>query len=274
MGITTKEWVKLPEAKKKQPLQQQQQQQQQVAASAEVKEKLAAELTGLQAGSPPEDDKGAGAQARERVLCVQPSAATQHLELMRLDTRQQGHAALDADAKRRPPPPNNLVNFKLTKRAPAPPPAPAAGASMPGGHARNIAHSLCKYVEVGAAHVLRCVANPTAKPVYYIFMEDQRCPTWHAEFTSAYLAHDDRKFTRLQWGAREFAAPWLMPVLGALEALCLPPPPPPLPARQAYVAERPEHDSSQSYHTMSSFSARFGVQRGDASVRAIYWRTT
>ncbi|KAK3282676.1 hypothetical protein CYMTET_9597 [Cymbomonas tetramitiformis] len=48
MGITTKEWLKLPEAKQKQP--QQQQQQQQVAASAEVKEKLAAELSGLQAG--------------------------------------------------------------------------------------------------------------------------------------------------------------------------------------------------------------------------------
>ncbi|KAK3277921.1 hypothetical protein CYMTET_14104 [Cymbomonas tetramitiformis] len=61
MGITTKEWLKLSEAKQKQP---QQQQQQQVAASAEVKEKLAAELTGLQTGTPPKGDKVADAQAR------------------------------------------------------------------------------------------------------------------------------------------------------------------------------------------------------------------
>ncbi|KAK3238173.1 hypothetical protein CYMTET_51794 [Cymbomonas tetramitiformis] len=64
MGITTKEWLKLPEAKQKQP---QQQQQQQVAASAEVKEKLAAELTGLQTVAPPKGDKGADAQARSEV---------------------------------------------------------------------------------------------------------------------------------------------------------------------------------------------------------------
>ncbi|KAK3289632.1 hypothetical protein CYMTET_2949 [Cymbomonas tetramitiformis] len=58
MGITTKEWLKLPEAKQKQ------QQQQQVAASAEVKEKLAAELTGLQPGTPAKGGKGAEAQAQ------------------------------------------------------------------------------------------------------------------------------------------------------------------------------------------------------------------
>ncbi|KAK3277276.1 hypothetical protein CYMTET_14701 [Cymbomonas tetramitiformis] len=61
MGITTKEWLKLPEAKQKQP---QQQQRQQVEASAEVKEKLAAELTGLQTGAPPKGGKGAEAQAQ------------------------------------------------------------------------------------------------------------------------------------------------------------------------------------------------------------------
>ncbi|KAK3259298.1 hypothetical protein CYMTET_31700 [Cymbomonas tetramitiformis] len=60
MWITTKEWLKLPEAKQKQ----QQQQQQQVAASAEVKEKLAAELTGLQTGTPAKGGKGAEAQAQ------------------------------------------------------------------------------------------------------------------------------------------------------------------------------------------------------------------
>ncbi|KAK3252670.1 hypothetical protein CYMTET_38051 [Cymbomonas tetramitiformis] len=58
MRITTKEWLKLPEAKQKQ------QQQQVVAASAEVKEKLAAELTGLQTGTPAKGGKGAEAQAQ------------------------------------------------------------------------------------------------------------------------------------------------------------------------------------------------------------------
>ncbi|KAK3277617.1 hypothetical protein CYMTET_14386 [Cymbomonas tetramitiformis] len=55
MGITTKEWLKLPEAK---------QQQQQVAASAEVKEKLAAELSGLQAAAPAKGGKSTEAQAQ------------------------------------------------------------------------------------------------------------------------------------------------------------------------------------------------------------------
>ncbi|KAK3273479.1 hypothetical protein CYMTET_18271 [Cymbomonas tetramitiformis] len=55
MGITTKEWLKLPEAK---------QQQQQVAASAEVKEKLAAELSGLQTGAPAKKGKSTEAQAQ------------------------------------------------------------------------------------------------------------------------------------------------------------------------------------------------------------------
>ncbi|KAK3287527.1 hypothetical protein CYMTET_4973 [Cymbomonas tetramitiformis] len=56
MWITTKDWLKLPEAK--------QQQQQQVAASAEVKEKLAAELAGLQTGVPAKRGKSTEAQAQ------------------------------------------------------------------------------------------------------------------------------------------------------------------------------------------------------------------
>ncbi|KAK3235302.1 hypothetical protein CYMTET_54484 [Cymbomonas tetramitiformis] len=84
------------------------------------------------------------------------------------------------------------------------------------------------------------MAHPSATPVYYIFLEDERCLSWQAEFTNEYFERDDRKFTCLQWGTRHSAAPWLMPALGALEALRLPPPPPP-PARQARVAERPEH---------------------------------
>ncbi|KAK3238172.1 hypothetical protein CYMTET_51793 [Cymbomonas tetramitiformis] len=116
-----------------------------------------------------------------------------------------------------------------------------SGHKLPGGHARNIAYSLCTYVEIGAAHVLRCMAHPNATPVYYIFLEDARCLTWHAEFTNEYFERDDRKFTGLQWGTRESAAPWLLPALGALEALRLPPPPPPPPAHQALVAERSEH---------------------------------
>ncbi|KAK3286513.1 hypothetical protein CYMTET_5932 [Cymbomonas tetramitiformis] len=52
MGITTEEWLKLPEAK-----------QQQVAASAEVKDKLAAELSSLQAAGSADGGK---AQRRRR----------------------------------------------------------------------------------------------------------------------------------------------------------------------------------------------------------------
>ncbi|KAK3236105.1 hypothetical protein CYMTET_53711 [Cymbomonas tetramitiformis] len=121
-----------------------------------------------------------------------------------------------------------------------------SGHRLPGGHARNVAFALCKYVEFEAAHVLCCMAHPGATPVYYIFLEDERCLSWQAEFTNEYFERDDRKFTSLQWGTRHSAAPWLMPALGALEALRLPPPPPPPPARQAHVAERPEHMNTTS----------------------------
>ncbi|KAK3278886.1 hypothetical protein CYMTET_13200 [Cymbomonas tetramitiformis] len=46
--------------------------------------------------------------------------------LKSVDTRRQGHEALDADAKRRPPPPDDMARLRLTKRAPAQPPVPAA----------------------------------------------------------------------------------------------------------------------------------------------------
>ncbi|KAK3233228.1 hypothetical protein CYMTET_56466 [Cymbomonas tetramitiformis] len=146
----------------------------------------------------------------------------------------------------------------------------SSGHRREGGHARNIENSLCSYVGLGSAHVLRCMAHPNATPVFYIFMEDQRCLSWRAEFTNEYLMRDDRKFTCLQWGTREVAAPWLLPALGALEARRLPPPPP---AHQARVAERPEHmdtiwarnvdeDAGRPRLTASSFSGAFGVQRG------------
>ncbi|KAK3237000.1 hypothetical protein CYMTET_52898 [Cymbomonas tetramitiformis] len=114
-----------------------------------------------------------------------------------------------------------------------------SGHRLEGGHARNIEGSLCSYVALESAHVLRCMAHPNATPVYYIFMEQQRCLSWHAEFTNDYLMRDDRKFTHLQWGTKEVAAPWLLPALGALEARRLPAATPP--ALQARVAERPEH---------------------------------
>ncbi|KAK3281386.1 hypothetical protein CYMTET_10822 [Cymbomonas tetramitiformis] len=53
MGITMEEWLKLPEAK-----------QQQVAASAEVKDRLAAELSSMQAAEQAGGGKGEEAQAR------------------------------------------------------------------------------------------------------------------------------------------------------------------------------------------------------------------
>eukprot|EP00854_Cymbomonas_tetramitiformis_P010785 gene10785-biopygen11039 len=114
----------------------------------------------------------------------------------------------------------------------------SSGHRREGGHARNIEFSLCTNVDLGAAHVLRCMAHPNATPVHYIFMEDQRCMSWRAEFTNEYLMRDDRKFTCLQWGFKEAAAPWLRTALEALEARRLPQPPP---ALQARVAERPEH---------------------------------
>ncbi|KAK3284920.1 hypothetical protein CYMTET_7447 [Cymbomonas tetramitiformis] len=137
-----------------------------------------------------------------------------------------------------------------------------SGHRLPGGHARNVAFALCKYVEFEAAHVLRCMAHPGATPVYYIFLEDERCLSWQAEFTNEYFERDDRKFTSLQWGTRHSAAPWLMPALGALEALRLPPPPPPPPARQAHVAERPEHmDTASRRNVHEAFQRHTDEQR-------------
>ncbi|KAK3235821.1 hypothetical protein CYMTET_54005 [Cymbomonas tetramitiformis] len=285
--------------------------------------------------------------------------------LKSVGTRQQGYTALEKDAERRPPPPNNMVNTRLTKRAPTHPPAPTAeagpsqavagpsqavagpsrarflsvdevralkdrrnltvfmvkfgtplvnqardirvvyelgvcnqerglrlrnhpgltskvtrkhdktihygnmgwrlplggqttssnlleaimlayadlspygsGHKREGGHARNVEFSLCTNVALGAVHVLRCMAHPNATPVYYIFMDDQRNLSWRAEFTNDYLRRDDWKFTCLQWGTKDVAAPWLQLAMGALETRLFPPAPP---ARQAQVAERPEH---------------------------------
>ncbi|KAK3277116.1 hypothetical protein CYMTET_14854 [Cymbomonas tetramitiformis] len=106
------------------------------------------------------------------------------------------------------------------------------------GYARNVEFSLCKYVELGSAHVLRCMAHPNATPVHYIFMDDQRCLSWRTEFTNDYLVQDDRKFICMQWGYAESAAPWLQSALRVLEARLLPPQPP---NREARVAVRPEH---------------------------------
>ncbi|KAK3242502.1 hypothetical protein CYMTET_47811 [Cymbomonas tetramitiformis] len=113
-----------------------------------------------------------------------------------------------------------------------------SGHTRGGGYARNIASSLCTYVELGSAHVLRCMAHPNATPVHYIFMDDQRCLSWRTEFTNDYLVQDDRKFTCMQWGYKESAAPCLQTALRVLEARLLPQQPP---VRQARVAERPEH---------------------------------
>ncbi|KAK3242728.1 hypothetical protein CYMTET_47577 [Cymbomonas tetramitiformis] len=147
----------------------------------------------------------------------------------------------------------------------------SSGHRRAGGHARNIEFSLCTYVELGSAHVLRCMAHPNATPVYYIFMEDQLCRTWRAEFTNEYFMRDDRKFTCLQWGTREVAAPWLLPALGALEARRLPPPPP---AHQARVAERPEHmDTAWRRNVYEAVHLRPGVLRACISFAgsAVVW---
>ncbi|KAK3245569.1 hypothetical protein CYMTET_44870 [Cymbomonas tetramitiformis] len=48
--------------------------------------------------------------------------------LKSVNTEQQGYDAIEAGAKRRPPPPGNMVNTRLTKRALTQPPAPTAGA--------------------------------------------------------------------------------------------------------------------------------------------------
>ncbi|KAK3234765.1 hypothetical protein CYMTET_54988 [Cymbomonas tetramitiformis] len=113
-----------------------------------------------------------------------------------------------------------------------------SGQTRGAGYARNVEFSLCKWVELGSAHVLRCMAHPNATPVHYIFMDDQRCLSWRTEFTNDYLVQDDRKFICMQWGYAESAAPWLQTALRVLEARLLPPRPP---NREARVAVRPEH---------------------------------
>ncbi|KAK3236107.1 hypothetical protein CYMTET_53713 [Cymbomonas tetramitiformis] len=114
-----------------------------------------------------------------------------------------------------------------------------SGSRREGQHARNVVGSLCAYVERGSAHVLRCMEHPHAKPVYYIFQNQDRCLRWQAQFTNEYLMRDDRKFTQLLWGTKSVAAPWVLAALESLEAHLFSGAAPS--ALQARVAERPEH---------------------------------
>ncbi|KAK3252669.1 hypothetical protein CYMTET_38050 [Cymbomonas tetramitiformis] len=113
------------------------------------------------------------------------------------------------------------------------------GSRRKGQHARNVVGSLCAYVALGSAHVLCCMEHPHAKPVYYIFEDQDRCLRWRAQFTNEYLMRDDSKFTQLLWGTKHVAAPWVLATLESLEARLSPAAAPP--ALQARVAERPEH---------------------------------
>ncbi|KAK3273280.1 hypothetical protein CYMTET_18486 [Cymbomonas tetramitiformis] len=101
----------------------------------------------------------------------QNAAAQEYLRLGEMrkmlkasNTRREGQLALNADAQRRPPPPNNLTNFRLTKRAPTQPPAPAAGAgpswAIAGpSRARSSSHSPPRSAQ--SARPSQAVAGPS-----------------------------------------------------------------------------------------------------------------
>ncbi|KAK3270778.1 hypothetical protein CYMTET_20837 [Cymbomonas tetramitiformis] len=72
-------------------------------------------------------------------------------------------------------------------------------------------------VDSKATHVLRCLENPNAKPVYYIFDDNERHERERSQFKDEYLQDDRRKFTRLVYVASDVAAPWVRPALVLLE---------------------------------------------------------
>ncbi|KAK3283675.1 hypothetical protein CYMTET_8635 [Cymbomonas tetramitiformis] len=72
-------------------------------------------------------------------------------------------------------------------------------------------------VDSKATHVLRCLENPNAKPVYYIFEDNERHERERSQFRDAYLQDDRRKFTSLVYVTSDVAAPWVRPALVLLE---------------------------------------------------------
>ncbi|KAK3247647.1 hypothetical protein CYMTET_42856 [Cymbomonas tetramitiformis] len=96
-----------------------------------------------------------------------------------------------------------------------------------------------------STHVLRCRENPNAKPVYYIFEDNDRHAKDTFQFTDEYLGNEQRKFTGLTYVTAHESAPWVQPALVLLEKRLRSPAAIVEQARAAHVARRPEHTDEE-----------------------------
>ncbi|KAK3238301.1 hypothetical protein CYMTET_51678 [Cymbomonas tetramitiformis] len=129
-----------------------------------------------------------------------------------------------------------------------------------GRRAHTCVMMLGTHMTFRSAHVLRCRESPTAKPVYYIFEDDERAISDRAQFAESYLVDEDRKFTLLRYVTEERAAPWVRPALKLLEERLHPPSAVGAQALRARVAERPEHMDRDEEHP--TYSRRRALDSG------------
>ncbi|KAK3273590.1 hypothetical protein CYMTET_18178 [Cymbomonas tetramitiformis] len=100
-------------------------------------------------------------------------------------------------------------------------------------------------VGTNATHVLRCLENPNAKPVYYIFEDNNRHESGIFQFKDEYLQDERRKFTRLAYVTSAEGAPWVRPALILLERRLRSPEAIVEQVRHARVAHRSEHNDEE-----------------------------
>eukprot|EP00854_Cymbomonas_tetramitiformis_P034412 gene34412-biopygen29040 len=131
------------------------------------------------------------------------------------------------------------------------------------------------HVTLRCAHVLRCMEHPSAKPVYYIFEDDEHVISETAQFAEAYLMNENRKFTQLRYVTAERAAPWVRPALKLLEERLHPPAAVAEQVLRARVAEMPEHmDRDEAYtRTLDGGVQQLGTRAGIPAPTVSGWPT-
>ncbi|KAK3282894.1 hypothetical protein CYMTET_9384 [Cymbomonas tetramitiformis] len=245
MGITTEEWLKLPEVK-----------QQKVAASAEVKDRLAAELSSMQTAGQAGGGKGAEAQARsaddgddeaeydsnfnereeyaaderadpagEEVVTsnhseesstpgLQARAAialgnTQKMQGFPVKTPEE----FDKDAQSQSGSNPTEVNEHQFQDPPS-----TVAQEMGDGAAMCSEQSDDKELPLDEMPDGVVDHTTASEPVYFIFEDNERHERERSQFRDKkYLQGDRRKFTRLVYVTSDVAAPWVRPALKLLE---------------------------------------------------------
>ncbi|KAK3274394.1 hypothetical protein CYMTET_17405, partial [Cymbomonas tetramitiformis] len=232
MGITTEEWLKLPEAK-----------QQRAAASAEVQDRLAAELSSMQTARQAGGDRCAEAQARS------DDEEDEAEYDSNFDEREEyaadvhiGSAGEEVVADWSTIEAATKINHKK---------GTSTGSSSQTWLTREEVKELQQQssltvfmvsVGVNSTHVLRYRENPNAKPVCYIFEDNGRHEKDIFQFTDKYLQDEQRKFTGLTYVTALESAPWVQLALMLLERRLVRSPAAIVEqAREAHVARRSEH---------------------------------